>query len=248
MPIRTRLQLALNGNDPSFGGLIAVLFYAVIVVSACIITLQSIPAITETWGDVLNAASIAILGVFSVEYVVRVWSAERPLSYAFSFWGLVDILAIAPAALLLWPEAQTLRTLRLLRLFRLLKLLRLRRASDRIMRALQSSRDELILFTCLAAIVLFLASVGIYTLERHAQPEDFGTIPRAMWWALATLTTVGYGDVYPVTAGGKVFTAIILIAGIAIVAIPAGIITSALLAPQDKETKSVDQINKEDQI
>ncbi|MBE9080534.1 ion transporter [Romeria aff. gracilis LEGE 07310] len=125
-------------------------------------------------------------------------------------------------------DLRSLRIFRLFRLARMLKLLRYGRAVDHFRMAFITIRTELTLFLITCAFVIYLASVGIYYFERVAQPETFGSVFDCMWWAVATLTTVGYGDVYPVTAGGKVFTTLILFIGLGIIAVPAGLISSAL--------------------
>ncbi|MGH1416394.1 MAG: ion transporter [Pelagimonas sp.] len=232
---KTRIAQALEGHDPHYGKLPLVGLHVAIVLSAFTITLQSMPGQNTDTQRILTALEATLLAVFLTEFCLRLWSAPSRWRYVFSFWGLIDILSIVPALLFLIPDSEVLRTLRLMRIFRLLKLLRMRRAILRLEHAISSNREEMLLFGVLAAIVLFLAAVGIYHFEKDAQPEIFGSIPQSAWWAIATLTTVGYGDVYPVTTGGRVFTAITLLVGLGIVAIPAGLITSGLLnAPPDE--------------
>lgn len=204
-----------------------------IVVSCILIALETVPALRRDFGAAILAAEFAFLTLFAVEYLARLICAPRPLSYALSFWGIVDLLACLPALLFLLPDWQVLRSLRLVRMIRLLKLFRLSHALDRVERAFLAVRDELAVFVFLAMLVLFLAAVGIYHFEHAAQPEAFSSIPASLWWALATLTTVGYGDVYPVTAGGKAFTGLVLMVGLGVVALPAGVVTAALLAEGD---------------
>lgn len=198
---RNRLNLALRGSDPVHGRKLAFALHGVILASAVMLTLQSMESLPEAAHRALWIGEYIILAIFTVEYAARLWSAPNRLQYATSFWGILDLLAILPAILMLLPDWQSLRLLRLLRAVRLLKLLRLSSAMARIERAFAESRDELILFTFAAVIVLFIAAVGIHHFEHEAQPEKFGSIPAALWWALATLTTVGYGDVYPITMG-----------------------------------------------
>jgi voltage-gated potassium channel len=123
-----------------------------------------------------------------------------------------------------------------------LKLFRAETAMARMARALASIRADLIVFGFLSFVILYLAAVGIYYLERDAQPEIFASIPHSLWWAIATLTTVGYGDVYPVTMGGQVFTSVILLVGLGVVAVPAGLVTAALLNEfkHERETRKGD--------
>ena len=247
MDKKQRVALALEGFDPRYGKLPLACLHVAIVLSAFTITLQSMPGKDTLTVQILTGLEVILLAIFCAEFLLRLWSAESRLGYIFSFWGLIDLLSILPALLFLFPNSEVLRTLRLMRIFRLLKLLRMRRAILRLEHALSSNREEMILFGVLAAITLFLAAVGIYHFEKDAQPEIFGSIPQSAWWAIATLTTVGYGDVYPVTTGGRIFTAITLLIGLGIVAIPAGLITTGLLnAPEeDPDDLENDLINRD---
>ena len=146
----------------------------------------------------------------------------------FSFYGLIDLASILPFYVARGVDLRAIRAFRLLRLLRLLKLVRYSRALERFRRAFHDIRAELTLFLATCTIVVYLSSVGIYYFESRVQPETFGSVFHSMWWAIATLTTVGYGDVYPITAGGKVFTALILIVGLGVVAIPSGLVASSL--------------------
>ncbi len=226
---RERMRAALDGEDPRYGARIAWAFHGLIFISALIILLEGAEWLPQMVRHMMTVAEFLLLWGFAAEYLLRLWAAPSRWRYALSFWGIVDLLAVLPGLLLLQPHTQSLRVLRLMRAFRLLKLLRLRRASRRLELALEASRDELILFTAVAVLVLFIASVGIHFFEHVAQPDKFGSVPQSMWWALATLSTVGYGDVYPITTGGRIFTGLTVLIGVGIVAIPAGIITSQLL-------------------
>jgi len=121
------------------------------------------------------------------------------------------------------------RVLRLLRLVRLLKLLHTNRAMKRLQLALRSIRGELAVFAVLACIVLYIAGVGIYIFEHEAQPEAFSSLPISLWWAIVSFTTVGYGDIYPITAAGRIFTAALLFVGLGVIAVPTALISSALI-------------------
>lgn len=125
-------------------------------------------------------------------------------------------------------DLRSLRILRMLRLFRLLKLARYNSAMQRFSNAFFIAKEELVLFGVVTVMLLYLSAVGIYYFENEAQPEQFKSIFHSFWWAIATLTTVGYGDVFPVTVGGRIFTFFILMIGLGIVAVPAGLLASAL--------------------
>lgn len=227
---RAGIIAALDGKHPRLGRSIALAIYAMILISALAIAIETVPGLTSGVRRALLWVEIAILVVFAVEYALRLICSPRPLTYAFSFWGIIDFLAVVPAILFFFPDAQSIRAIRLLRLARLLKLFHANAALDRIAYAFAKNRSELLIFTFIAFVALYLAAVGIYHFEHAAQPDAFGSIPQSLWWAVATLSTVGYGDVYPVTVGGRVFTGIVLLVGIGIVAVPAGLVTSALLS------------------
>lgn len=147
-------------------------------------------------------------------------------------------MAILPFYLGLVVDLRSLRVLRFLRLLRILKLTRYSQAWQRFHRALIISREELILFATTALILIYLAAVGIYYFEHEAQPEVFASMFDGLWWAVATLTTVGYGDSYPITAGGRFFTFVILVIGLGIVALPSGIVASALAKARAEEDEA----------
>ena len=185
---------------------------------------------TATW---LDRGGTALSILFTVEYCYRLYLGRR--RYAFSFFGIVDLLAGVPGLLVL-AGSQDLLALRVLRLFRLLALLKLGRygrAAVRLGAALRSVREEFALIGATAGTVLCLAAVGIRHFERHVQPEYFATFGDCLWWAVVSLTTVGYGDVYPVTAAGKAFASVILLLSLGIVAAPAGLIAAALSAKRE---------------
>ncbi len=182
---------------------------------------------------VLVLANTAVTTLFIIEYALRLATAPKRWRYVRSFYGIVDLVAILPT--LLGLDLRALRAFRLFRLLRLLKITRAR-ALNRFGRALWTVKDEGLIFLFTTAVVLYLAAAGIYHFEHEAQPETFGSIPESLWWAVTTLTTVGYGDAYPVTTGGRMFTAVILLCGIAIVAAPAGLVATAL-SRAGKETK-----------
>ena len=165
--------------------------------------------------------------LFSAEYILRVYIEPRKRDFIFSFYGMIDLLAILPSLFLL-PGFRVLRVLRFLRVFRIFKATRFILAVDRLASALRGIQQELLALVILSLMLVYLAACGIHYFERDVQPEAFGTIIDSMWWAVVTLTTVGYGDVYPETAGGKVFTALVTLVGVGLIAIPSGLLASAL--------------------
>ena len=198
-----------------------------IVISLISFAIETLPDVGERTRRGLDLLEVTIVLLFTAEYVLRVLVADRRVRFILSFYGLVDIVAILPFYFATGLDLRSVRALRLLRLFRIFKLTRYSAAIHRCSRAFRMVREDLVLFMCLSGIVLYLASVGIYYFERDAQPESFASVFHSLWWAVATLTTVGYGDVYPVTAGGKIFTGVVLLIGLGIVAVPTGMVAAA---------------------
>jgi voltage-gated potassium channel len=179
--------------------------------------------------------------IFTVEYILRLIAADKKLKFVFSFYGLVDLLAILPFYVARGLDLRAVRAVRIFRLLRLLrafKIFRYTKASGRLKEAFVSVKEELVLFMIATVIIIFISAVGIYYFEHDAQPKGFQSVFHCMWWAVATLTTVGYGDVYPVTVAGKIFTFIMLIAGMGIIAMPTGLIASALTNVKNNEQQT----------
>ena len=199
-----------------------------IVVSLLGYALETLPNLSSEQLQFLRAIEFLCVLAFTVEYFLRISVAEKKASYIFSFYGMIDLAAIAPFYLSTGIDLRSLRAIRLLRLLRVLKLIRFNEAIKRIDVAFNLAKAELALFLSASMVVIYLAGVGIYHFENQAQPALFSSIPDSLWWAVVTLTTVGYGDMYPVTTGGRFFTTVILFVGLGLVAVPAGIVSSAL--------------------
>jgi voltage-gated potassium channel len=222
------LRRIIEGTDSWKGRAFDVLIQLLIVFSLLTFSLETLPGISPALRTALQTAEYVTVLVFTVEYVARVACATNRVGFIFSFFGLIDLIAILPFYLATGVDLRALRAFRLLRLVRILKLVRYSAAIQRFHRALLIAREELVLFGFLALIVLYLSSVGIWYFEREAQPEAFASVFHSMWWAMVTLTTVGYGEVVPITVGGRIFTGLVLAAGLGIVAVPPGIVASAL--------------------
>ncbi|MEM6677843.1 MAG: ion transporter [Pseudomonadota bacterium] len=227
---RARLRDILAGRDPDWGVAIPRVTAVFIVATAIAVALETVKGLPPSFHIALFVFEIVATLVFAAEYALRLYVAERRLSYALSFWGIVDLLAFLPTLLFLGMDLLALRTLRLLRLLRLLKLVKNDEGARRVWAALVSVWEELTVVLFAAGIVLYLAATGIYLFEHKAQPEAFGSVPESLWWAVATLTTVGYGDVVPVTVGGRIFTGFVMLVGIGIVAASTGLVATALMA------------------
>jgi len=239
---RARVHVILSGRGEdrlsrwvTFGLVVLILANAVAVI------VGTVPAIEARWGAALEAFELFSVTLFALEYGLRVWSCReaapfaRPLRGRLRFMltpmALIDLVAFLPA-LLPWLglDMRYVRILRLARLLRLAKLGRYSEAMQRLMLAIQLKREELVLSVVLMLLMLIIASSLMYAVEHDAQPAGFSSIPGTMWWGIMTLTTVGYGDVYPITALGKFFAALIAVMGVGLFAMPVGIIGSAFIS------------------
>jgi voltage-gated potassium channel len=216
--------------------------YTLILVNVVVLIVASHPFVRDQWGGFFYGFEFFSVMVFSAEYLLRIWTADlleryegpawkKRLRYMVSFMGLIDLLAILPFYLPL-VMALDLRVLRILRLFRLLRIFKLKRFSksmQTIQEVLVESKEDLSITILVAFVLLLVSSTLMYYVEGEAQPDKFASIIHSFWWSIATLTTVGYGDVYPITGMGKFLSAVIAMIGIGFVALPTGIISSAFI-------------------
>lgn len=222
------LKDIIERTDHRAGRLFDLFIQALIVLSLVSFSIETLPGLSARSREVLRTIEIVTIGIFTVEYLLRIAVADRRLGYVFSFFGVVDLVAILPFYIASGVDLRGVRAFRLLRLFRIFKLVRYSEAVRRFHRAFLIAREEVVLFFFAACLLLFVAGVGIYHFENPAQPEAYASIFHSLWWAVATLTTVGYGDIYPITVGGKIFTFMVLIVGLGVVSVPAGLVASAL--------------------
>lgn len=233
------LKNIVINNDSKSGKLFDLFIQFLIIFSLLSFSIETLPSISKGLANFLKISEYIIVAIFTVEYILRIIYSEKKLKFIFSFFGLVDFIAIAPFYLSFGLDLRSIRAFRLFRFFRMFKLLRYGKAINRFKRAYQIIKEELILFFLITIIVLYLSSVGIYYFEHQAQPEAFSSVFHSLWWAVATLTTVGYGDIAPITVGGKVFTFIVLMVGLGVVAVPAGLVSSALSKVRAEENDNV---------
>ncbi|MDB4143257.1 ion transporter [Akkermansiaceae bacterium] len=238
--LKNNLKKIVEGTDTVAGRVFDWFTQSTIIISIVAGSLETVDSLTIFQIECLKIIEITSIVIFTVELVLRIAVHDRGIRYLFTFYGIVDILAIAPYYLSFVIDLRSLRVLRLFRIFRLLKMTRYNKAVLRFMDAFSKAKEELVLFGCASMVFLFLVANGIYFFEGEVQPQGFGSIPKCLWWAVVTLTTVGYGDSYPITAGGKLFTFLILAVGLAIIAVPSGIIAASL--SESKEDKENDEM------
>lgn len=221
---------------------------ALICLAALFAIIESEPSLYIPNIDFFFWVESAFGAIFLTEYVARIWIAgENPryagfsgrIRYILSVPAIIDLLALSPLLLaFVGTEVFLLRLFRLIRILRLARLGRYSKAINTIVFAVKSRSYELLMSLCFAGILLLVSSTLLYLFESDTQPESFGSIPRAMWWSIATLTTVGYGDVYPITMIGKVLAGFTAITGIGLIAMPTGILAAAFSDAIQKQRES----------
>lgn len=217
-----------------------VFILALIAINVLALILETVPPIEAQIGGWLRVIEYVSVALFSVEYVLRVWSSREapgitnPITGRIRFASrplmLIDLLAIVPAYVpFLGVDLRFARALRLMRVFRIMRVARYSAAMQALGRVFLHRRHELILTGSALGLVLVISSSALYFTERGVQPDSFGSIPETMWWAVATLTTVGYGDVYPMTNFGRLLGGIVALLGVCVVAIPTAIIGAGFM-------------------
>lgn len=222
-------DIIFQHDSPAERGFNLVLIVAIIL-SVVAVMLDSVASVRAHYGRELVVAEWVFTILFTVEYGLRLWSSDRPLRYARSFYGIVDLLAIAPAYLvMLFPQARFLaavRVLRVVRVFRILKLGHYVQEASVLTQALRASRHKITVF--IATVMTVVVAVGSLMYMIEGPEHGFTSIPESVYWAIVTMTTVGYGDIAPATAAGKVLASVLMILGYGIIAVPTGIVTLEL--------------------
>ncbi len=229
--VRTRLRIIIFEADTPAGKAFDVLLLVVILLSVVAVMAESVTSIQVRHGLALRRAEWIFTALFTLEYALRLYCIDRPLRYARSFFGVVDLLAILPSYMsLLVPGAQSLlviRALRLLRIFRIFKLAQFLREANVLLSALRSGSRKVRVF--LGALLVLVAILGSAMYIIEGQENGFENIPLSMYWAVVTMTTVGYGDVVPQTGFGRLLATLVMVIGYSIIAIPTGIMTSEII-------------------
>lgn len=227
---RARLHKIIFESDTWEGRVFDVVLIWMIMLSVMTVILESVPSISLQYGAVLRAVEWFFTILFTIEYILRIVSVQRPLLYAMSFFGIIDLIAILPTYFsLLYGGLQALlvfRIFRLLRVFRIMKMVRHVTEANVLARALKASKEKITVFILTIISVIILTGSIMYLIEGHG--NGFESIPKSMYWSVVTLTTVGYGDVVPVTTLGKFVASILMILGYGIIAVPTGIVSVEL--------------------
>lgn len=234
-----KLHQIIFGYDTFAGKLFDVILLIVIVLSVLAVMLESVTTIAVDYGRQLRTIEWIFTILFALEYIGRFISSPKKWKYVFSFMGIIDLLAILPTFISIFiAGAQTLliiRFVRLVRVFRILKLSRYMRGANMLRQALYDSRHKIIVFFGTVIIIVVVVGTMMYLIE-HGQ-NGFSSIPRSIYWAIVTITTVGYGDIAPTTVLGQTIASFLMIIGYAIIAVPTGIVTSQMMHFNQKSEK-----------
>lgn len=233
MTLKKRLYEIIFEADTPAGKIFDVTLLIVIVASVVLVMLESVNSVASRYLDVLRTLEWIITIIFTVEYILRILIVQKPIRYIFSFFGIIDLLSVLPTYLSLfafgYQSLVVIRMLRLLRIFRVLKLTRYTQAGRLLMRAMWASREKISVFIFFVLIIVVIMGTVMYLIE--GEVNGFKSIPLSIYWAIVTLTTVGYGDISPATPLGQFMASVIMILGYAIIAVPTGIITAEIIKP-----------------
>lgn len=225
-------EIIFEADTPA-GKLFDIVLLLVILISVALVMLESVPGIRSEHQDLLRLLEWIITGIFTAEYILRILIIQKPIRYIFSFYGIIDFLSVIPTYIGLFVigshHLAVIRILRMLRVFRILKLTRYTQAGRTLARAMWASREKISVFIFFVMVIVVVVGTIMYIIE--GETHGFTSIPQGIYWAIVTLTTVGYGDISPETPFGQFIASIVMIMGYAIIAVPTGIVTAEIIKP-----------------
>ena len=248
--MREKIHEIIFEADTRPGKIFDIALMLMIILSVVIVVLESVESYAADYGSFFRYAEWTLTIIFTIEYLLRIYSIHKPWKYVFSFYGIVDLLAILPTYLSLFIVGShyllTIRALRLLRVFRVFKIARYINESRILITALKASRPKIMVFLFAVTMIVIIVGSLMYLVEGDVN-EKLTSIPKAMYWAIVTMTTVGYGDITPVTSMGQFLASILMITGYAIIAVPTGIVTAEItrVHPHNVSTRSCQHCSKE---
>lgn len=251
--LKDKLREVIFGYTTKAGKRFDVILLIAIIISVIAVMLDSDKEIHNRYGKILAALEWIFTILFSIEYLLRIYCSEKKKKYIFSFMGIIDLLSVIPTYLVVFyaPIGYLIdiRVLRLIRVFKIFQLSPYLRSGHKMQIALRSSRPKMIVFILSVSLIVIILGTLMYIVE--GQRNGFENITQSIYWAIVTLTTVGYGDVVPISSLGKIISVIIMLLGYAIIAVPTGIVSAEIINNKDtkKQNKNQDTIiEKEDQI
>jgi len=229
---RQKMNVIIFGTDTFWGKTFDIILLIVIILSIITVMLESVKSIAINYGNELKIIEWVFTIMFSIEYLARIVASPKPLKYIFSFLGIIDFLAITPTFLNIFIKGShavvVLRSIRLIRIFRIFKLARYMGGAKTIYTALRASIPKIVVFLVAVVSLTIILGTFMYLFEGN-QNDGFSDIPTSIYWAIVTLTTVGYGDIIPITLLGKIMASVIMILGYGIIAVPTGIVTGEFI-------------------
>lgn len=246
MTLKDKLYIIIFQTNTKAGKFFDISLLYLILISVFIVIIESVPSFGEKFNVYFSAAEWFFAILFTLEYIIRIIVSPKPIKYIFSFWGLIDFVASIPTLLSLMFFGMHLlvavRLIRLLRIFRILKMARYTKEANMLFQALKGSLYKITVFMFSVIILVLILGTLMYVVEGHH--EGFNSIPESIYWAIVTITTVGYGDLVPHTVIGKFISSIIMIIGYAIIAVPTGIVTVEM-SKKNKNIKVCPHCKKE---
>lgn len=242
------MNVIIFGTDTLAGKTFDIILLVVIILSIVTVMLESVKSISIHYGNELKIIEWVFTIMFSIEYIARIIASPKPFKYIFSFLGIIDFLAITPTFLNIFFKGShafiVIRSIRLIRIFRILKLARYMGGARTIYTALRASIPKVVVFLVAVVSLTIILGTFMYLFEGHLN-DGFSNIPSSIYWAIVTLTTVGYGDITPVTLLGKIMASVIMILGYGIIAVPTGIVTGEFIQEQKmRNQKACKNCNK----
>jgi len=240
---REKIHEIIFGAHTPAGLLFDVLLLIVIVLSVTTNSLETVGWIHDEWQEPMLFAKWVFTGLFTIEYFLRIYCVKKPLHYIFSFWGIIDLVAILPDYLLLvfsggnFRAFSAVRSLRLLRVFRIMNLSWFQHEAEDLGDAIWRARAKIIVFLMVVMIIVTLAGTLMYEVEHNwGDPvnSDFTSIPNGMYWAIVTMTTVGFGDIVPETTAGKIISAVLILLGYSLIIVPTGFVSAEVMEAKSR--------------
>ncbi|MEM9347479.1 MAG: ion transporter [Planctomycetota bacterium] len=240
-PWRARLHEVIFEADTKQGRRFDIVLIVAILASVLVVALDSVQSMREAYHGLFLVLEWFFTILFTIEYVLRIISVRKPWRYIFSFYGIVDLLSILPTYVGLFipnaHELMVIRLLRLLRIFRIFKLVRFLGEADALRRAFYSSRHKIAVFLTAVLIIITIMAALMHIVESNADNPNFSSLPQSMYWGVVTMTTVGYGDITPVTPLGKFLSAIMMLIGYSMIIVPAGILSAEIFTETQRHAK-----------
>ena len=245
-PKRNRIHEIIFEAETPLGKWFDIALMFLIILSVLVVAIETIPGLSENTIDTLHVIEWVLTIFFTIEYVLRLYCVYRPMKYATSFYGVIDLLSIIPTYLILflpgsYQSLMMIRALRLLRVFRIFKLAAYTRQGNFLVKALKDSVPKIVFFLFFIVLMVCIFGSVMYLVEGGQENSGFTSIPKSIYWAIVTITTVGYGDISPTTGLGQFISSLMMIIGYAIIAVPTGIVTSELVSGR-KDPEDVEEV------